>query len=91
MSDAGTSRTNEPSRRTVAIEHSAVFLQENARRCRRGPRPRRVQAEANAAVRNLLEYESSFAMNAVRRVAGELEPAVFLPLAEAWRELGLPE
>jgi len=48
-------------------------------------------AEAKAAARAVLEYEPAFAIRGVRQVAGQLEPAVFGPLAQAWREIGLPE
>jgi len=48
-------------------------------------------AEAKAAARAVLEHEPAFAIGGVRQVAGQLEPAVFGPLAQAWREIGLPE
>jgi TolB-like protein len=46
-------------------------------------------AEAKAARRAMLECEPKFTIRALSVV--ELEPAVFAPFAEAWRELGLPE
>ena len=48
-------------------------------------------AEAKAAARDVLEHEPTFTIRSLRIVAGELNPAVFKPLAEAWREIGLPE
>ena len=45
--------------------------------------------EAKAAVRAMLECEPMFTIRAFLVV--ELEPVVFAPLAEAWRELGWPE
>ena len=47
--------------------------------------------EAKAAAQAVLEHEPAFSIRGVRQVAGQLEPAVFGPLAEAWREIGLPE
>jgi hypothetical protein len=49
------------------------------------------EAEAKAAARDVLEHEATFTIDGVLRVAGKLEPAVFEPLAAAWREIGLPE
>ncbi|MGH7035150.1 MAG: hypothetical protein ACREFL_15570 [Stellaceae bacterium] len=49
------------------------------------------ETEAKAAARDVLEHESTFTIHGVLRVAGTLEPAVFGPLAAAWREIGLPE
>ena len=46
--------------------------------------------EARAAARTVLEYEPSFTIHGTARYA-ELEPAVFRPMADAWREAGLPE
>ena len=47
-------------------------------------------AEANAAV--AMSWSTSrHSPFTVRGVAGHLEPAVFKPFADAWRELGLPE
>jgi TolB-like protein len=46
-------------------------------------------AEAKAAGREMLECEPTFTTRAFSAV--ELEPAVFAPFAEAWRELGWPE
>jgi tetratricopeptide (TPR) repeat protein len=46
--------------------------------------------EAKAAARDLLECEPSFTIGGRSLTAG-LEPAVFAPFAEAWREIGLPE
>ena len=46
--------------------------------------------EARAAARTVLEHEPSFTIHGTARYA-ELEPAVFRPMAEAWREAGLPE
>ena len=48
-------------------------------------------AEAKAAAQDVLEHEPTFTIHGVRLVAGGLEPAVFKPFAEAWREIGLPE
>ena len=48
-------------------------------------------AEAKEAARGVLEHEPTFTIQGVWRVAGGLEPAVFNPLADAWREIGLPE
>ncbi|MGC1693919.1 MAG: winged helix-turn-helix domain-containing tetratricopeptide repeat protein [Pseudolabrys sp.] len=48
-------------------------------------------AEAMAAAREVLERDPTFTIRGVRIVAGELEPAVFKPFADAWREIGLPE
>jgi TolB-like protein len=45
-------------------------------------------AEAKAAGRDLLEREPTFTTHAFSAV--ELDPAVFRPFAEAWRELGWP-
>jgi tetratricopeptide (TPR) repeat protein len=46
-------------------------------------------SEAKAAGRAMLECEPNFTIRALSIV--ELEPAVFTPFVEAWRELGLPE
>ena len=46
-------------------------------------------AEAKAAGRGMLECEPTFTTRAFSAV--DLEPAVFAPFAEAWRELGWPE
>jgi TolB-like protein len=46
-------------------------------------------AEAKAAGRDMVECEPTFTTRAFSAV--ELEPAVFGPFAEAWRELGMPE
>jgi tetratricopeptide (TPR) repeat protein len=46
--------------------------------------------EARAATQLLLEREPSFTIRGLSEVA-ELEPAVFRPLAAAWREVGLRE
>jgi TolB-like protein len=46
-------------------------------------------AKAKAAVQAMLDCEPNFTIRAFLVV--ELEPAVFAPFAEAWRELGLPE
>jgi len=46
--------------------------------------------EARAAARTVLEHEPSFTIHGTARYA-ELEPAVFRPMADAWREAGLPE
>ncbi|HET7848332.1 MAG TPA: transcriptional regulator [Pseudolabrys sp.] len=48
-------------------------------------------AEAKAAARSVLEHEPTFTIEGVRVVAGHLEPNLFKPLADAWREIGLPE
>jgi tetratricopeptide (TPR) repeat protein len=47
-------------------------------------------AEAKAAAQDVLEHEPTFTVRGLLRVIG-LEPAVFRPLADAWREIGLPE
>jgi hypothetical protein len=47
-------------------------------------------AEAKAAARNVLEFQPTFTIGGISRIA-ELEPAVFKPFADAWREIGLPE
>ena len=46
--------------------------------------------EAKAAAQTVLEREPSFTIHGTSRYA-ELEPAVFRPMADAWREVGLPE
>ena len=46
--------------------------------------------EARAAAQTMLEHEPSFTIHGTARYA-ELEPAVFRPMADAWREAGLPE
>ena len=46
--------------------------------------------EARAAARTVLEHEPSFTIHGTARYS-ELEPAVFRPMADAWREAGLPE
>jgi len=48
-------------------------------------------AEAKTSARNVLEHEPTFTIRGFQIVAGELEPAVFKPFADAWREIGLPE
>jgi tetratricopeptide (TPR) repeat protein len=48
-------------------------------------------AEAKAATRDVLEHDPTFTIHGVRLVAGGLEPMVFQPFADAWREIGLPE
>ena len=48
-------------------------------------------AEAEASARNVLEHEPTFTIHGAGVVAGHLEPAVFKPFADAWREIGLPE
>jgi tetratricopeptide (TPR) repeat protein len=47
--------------------------------------------EAKAAAQDVLKHEPTFTIHGVRLVAGGLEPAVFKPLDEVWREIGLPE
>lgn len=47
------------------------------------------EAEAKAAGRDMLACEPTFTTRAFSVV--DLEPAVFVPFAEAWRELGWPE
>ena len=47
--------------------------------------------EAKAAARAVLEYQPSFTIHGILVNVGLLEPAVFRPLADAWREVGLPE
>ena len=46
--------------------------------------------EAKAMAQTVLEREPSFTIHGSARYS-ELEPAVFRPFAEAWREAGLPE
>jgi len=46
--------------------------------------------EAKATAQTVIEREPSFTIRGTSRYA-ELEPAVFRPLADAWREVGLPE
>ena len=46
--------------------------------------------EAKAMAQTVLEREPSFTIDGTARYS-ELEPAVFRPFAEAWREAGLPE
>jgi adenylate cyclase len=46
--------------------------------------------EAKAMARTVLDCDPSFTIGGTSRYA-ELEPAVFRPMAEAWREAGLPE
>jgi adenylate cyclase len=46
--------------------------------------------EAKAMAQTVLEREPSFTIHGTARYS-ELEPAVFRPFAEAWREVGLPE
>src|SRR5262249_27972450 len=47
-------------------------------------------AEAKAAARGVLQFESGFTISGVSRMA-QVEPAGFRPLADAWREIGLPD
>jgi len=47
-------------------------------------------AEAKAAARGVLQFESGVTISGFSRMA-EFEPAVFRPLADAWREIGLPD
>jgi adenylate cyclase len=49
----------------------------------------RVQA-AKAAAQSVLECQSNFSIHGTSVIV-EFEPAVFGPLADAWREVGLPE
>ncbi len=46
--------------------------------------------EAKAAARDLLKCDPTFTIHALS-LTSEFEPAVFGPLAEAWREIGLPD
>jgi TolB-like protein/Tfp pilus assembly protein PilF len=46
--------------------------------------------EARVVTQSLLEHQPSFTIGGMSQVT-ELEPAVFRPLAAAWREVGLPE
>ena len=46
--------------------------------------------EARMATQSLLEHQPSFTIGGLSRGV-ELEPAVFRPLAAAWREVGLRE
>ena len=47
-------------------------------------------AEAKTAAQNVLEHEPTFTIHGFSRIVA-FEPAVFEPLAAAWREIGLPE
>jgi len=47
-------------------------------------------AEARAMAKTVLECDPSFTISGTSRYS-ELEPAVFRPMADAWREAGLPE
>ncbi|HVT30786.1 MAG TPA: winged helix-turn-helix domain-containing protein [Lacipirellulaceae bacterium] len=47
-------------------------------------------ADAKTAAQNALEHEPTFTIHGFSRIAA-FEPAVFEPLAAAWREIGLPE
>jgi tetratricopeptide (TPR) repeat protein len=47
-------------------------------------------AKAKAAAREVLEHEPTFTIHGISLVS-ELEPGVFKPFADAWREIGLPE
>ncbi len=47
-------------------------------------------AEAKTAARDVLECQPTFTIRGLALTAG-LEPAVFKPFADAWREIGLPE
>jgi TolB-like protein/class 3 adenylate cyclase len=46
--------------------------------------------EAKATAKTVMDCDPSFTIHGTARYA-ELEPAVFRPFAEAWREAGLPE
>jgi TolB-like protein/Tfp pilus assembly protein PilF len=46
--------------------------------------------EAGAMAKTVLECDPSFTISGTSRYS-ELEPAVFRPIADAWREAGLPE
>ena len=46
--------------------------------------------EAKATAQTVLECDPSFTIRGTQRYS-ELEPAVFGPMADAWREAGLPE
>jgi tetratricopeptide (TPR) repeat protein len=46
--------------------------------------------EAKAMAQTVLECDPSFTISGTSRYS-ELEPAVFRPMADAWREAGLPE
>jgi hypothetical protein len=46
--------------------------------------------EARAMAKTVLECDPSFTISGTSRYS-ELEPAVFRPMADAWREAGLPE
>ncbi|MGB6535976.1 MAG: winged helix-turn-helix domain-containing protein [Xanthobacteraceae bacterium] len=48
-------------------------------------------ADAQVAARDVLQHESTFTIHGVWRVPGKLDAAVFGALADAWREIGLPE
>jgi len=47
-------------------------------------------AEAKVAMREFLQHEPAFTIHGFSRAVA-VEPKVFAPLAQAWRELGLPE
>ena len=46
--------------------------------------------EAKVAAQAVLECQPSFTISGTSLI-NELEPAVFRPLADAWREVGLPD
>jgi hypothetical protein len=46
--------------------------------------------EAKAMAQTVLQREPSFTVRGTSRYS-ELDPAVFRPFADAWREVGLPE
>jgi TolB-like protein len=48
-------------------------------------------ADAQAAARDVLQHEPTFTIHGVGLVMGQLEPTVFEPFADAWREIGLPD
>jgi tetratricopeptide (TPR) repeat protein len=46
--------------------------------------------EAKTAAQHVLEHEPTFTIHGFSQIVA-FEPAVFEPLAAAWREIGLPE
>jgi adenylate cyclase len=46
--------------------------------------------EAKAAAQTVLEHQPSFTIRGTSAIVA-LEPTVFRPLADAWREVGLPD
>src|SRR5262249_25734486 len=47
--------------------------------------------DAQAAAQSFLQHYPSFSIRGSVQIVDALEPAVIRPLADAWREVGLPE